>query len=120
MALNKVTGRVRIKVSGKLLLSKHGAELDFGGVKRTPIIGSNGIHGYSEETVAPTVTCSVSHRADTSLEELANYVDETLVFETDSGHSYVLAGAFLSESPKLMEREGEVRLAFAGISCDEI
>lgn len=116
----KITGRVTIKVNGKTLLSKRGATLDYGGVKRTPVVGSNQVNGYTEEIMAPMVNCTVSHTADTSLAELANYVDETLNFETDSGRTYVLSQAFLTDPPKLSENEGDVALAFAAVSCDEV
>jgi len=116
---NKITGRVTLKVNGAPLLSKRGATLDYGGVKRTPVIGSNQVNGYSEEIMAPTVHCTVSHNSDTSLEQFSNYVDETLLFETDSGHVYVLSQAFLTEPPKLSENEGDVSLSFAAVTCDE-
>ena len=116
---NKITGRVTLQVNGKNLLSKRGATLDYGGVKRTPIMGSNQVNGYSEEIMAPTVNCTISHTAATSLAELANYVDETLIFQTDVGRVYVLSQAFLTEPPKLAENEGDVSLAFAAVTCDE-
>jgi predicted transcriptional regulator len=113
----QVTGRVFISVNGKRLRSKEGASLNIGGVSREAQVGDDSVHGYSEKLTAPSVDCSTSHTADTSLKELQAITDATLVFETDTGKTYTLSHAWLSGQPELSK--GEVKLKFEAMNCEE-
>ncbi|HXG47686.1 MAG TPA: phage tail tube protein [Methylomirabilota bacterium] len=115
----QITGRVYVKVDGDLLRSKQGAKLMYGGVRREAVIG-NQVDGFTEEAVAPEVECTISHAADTSLAKLAAIKDATLTFETDTGKTFVLRGAFLTDPPELTGGQGEVPLKFSAISCEEV
>lgn len=116
---NQVTGRVTITVDGQRLESREGAVLNTGGVEREPVVGDTGVHGFTEKTVAPTVECSVSHKAGTRLTDLNAINNATLVFATDTGVDFVLRGAWLSK-PADLKSGGEVSLAFSALSCEEL
>lgn len=117
---NQVTGRVFVKVNGKLLRSKEGAKLvGYAGRERTAIVG-NEVHGYAEKVVAPSIECVISDKRDTSLEELAAVSDATVTFETDTGKTYILRNAWVSNAIDLTGGEGEVELVFMGAGCEEV
>ena len=113
----KVTGRVTLQVDGQTLLSKHGATLEYGGVKRTAVVGPGGVIGYTEEMTPPMIHFELAHTADTSLDQIANWTDSTAIFATDSGHSYVIAQAFNMEPPKLAEKEGTITCSISGVNA---
>lgn len=113
---NQVTGRVFITVDGSRLASKEGAKLDLGGVSRTGVAGDSGVHGYTEKTEIPFIECTISHKGDTDLEALAAFNNESVTFQTDTGQTYLLRGAWLAKPPELSK--GEVQLRFEGMSCE--
>lgn len=114
---NQVTGRVFVTVGGRRLTSMEGAKLNMGGVKRDTVLADTGVAGYRESTVAPEVECKMAHYAETNLQEIADTVDETVMFETDTGKVYTISEAWLMEPPTL--EKGEVALKFAGKTCVE-
>jgi hypothetical protein len=114
----KVTGRVFVTVGGKRLASKEGAKLMMGGFEREPVIADTGVIGYSEKIAAPGVECTIAHTADTSLEELRNITNASLSFDTDTGKSFVLSGAWCANALEL--EKGEVKLNFGALECKEV
>lgn len=112
------TGRAFVTVAGKRLASKEGAKLGFGNMERTADMGDAGVLGYKEKPSVPYVECTIAHNADTSLQELADIVDATVSFDTDTKRSYVLRNAW---SAKVLEMDkGEVAVRFEGLSCEEV
>lgn len=116
--MSKVTGRVFVTVAGTRLASKEGAKLIMGGFDREPVIADTGVVGYSEKIVAPGVECTIVHTAETSLEALRNITNASLSFDTDTGKSFVLSGAWCSKAVEL--EKGEVKLSFGALDCKEV
>mgnify|MGYP002622692294 CR=1 FL=1 len=117
----QVTGRAFIKHNGQLFRSQNGAKLMYGNNERTTVIGDNGVHGFTEKPGEPKIECTVSHTAETSLEELAAITDASITFETDTGKVYIVRNAWLANSLELTANEnGELPLEFAGMSCEEV
>ena len=115
----QVTGRAIIRVNGRELRTLDGATLNPGGVTREAMKGGGKVHGYREEDVEPTMSCKVAHTAETSLKELADIVDATVIFETDTGRRFIMREAWTSEPPELDADAGAVSLAMAAIAYDE-
>jgi hypothetical protein len=116
---NMITGRVRIAINGQYQWSKQGAKLTFSDTKRTAQVG-NEVHGYTEETTAPRVEFTISHKANTSLEVYKNHTDVTLSFTCDTGPSYVLNNAWCTGEIELTAGAGEVSLAYEALSVVEV
>jgi len=114
---NQVTGRVFVTVQGERLRSKEGATLKFGGVEREDVLGDGGVLGYSEKTSAPEIDCTLAHNAAFSAKSFQDITDERVIFETDTGKTYVLANAWCKGALELSK--GEVGLRFGGLSCEE-
>lgn len=116
--MGQLTGRAFVVVGGRRLKSKEGAKLGMGNLERTADLGDQGVLGYVEKPSVPYVECTIRHDADTSLTELANLVDVTVSFDTDTGRSFVLRNAW-NAKPIEMDK-GEVALRFEGMSCEEV
>ena len=117
----QITGKVFIKNNGVMLRSQNGAKLKLGNDERTTVKGDNGVHGYTSQTGEPGIECTISHAADVSLEELAAITDASITFETDTGKTYILRGAWLANSLELTANDsGELPLVFGGMSCEEV
>lgn len=114
-------GKAFIKVNGQLLESMPGAKLNVGGFKRTPVIGANGVLGYSEEPVQAQVECEIAVSGQTKIMDIAKFKGETITFECDTGQTFVVKDAFLTEPPELTAGEGgKVPLKFAGQPADPV
>ncbi|RJX32337.1 MAG: phage tail protein [Oxalobacter sp.] len=114
----QVTGRVFITVKGQRLRSKEGAKLrNFGEVERTGVEADTGVAGYKEATRIPEIECTLIHASDTSLSDLLNIKSENISFDTDTGRSYVLRGAWCTGAFELAS--GELNVKFQGMKCEE-
>ncbi len=114
-------GKAFIKVNGGLLESMPGAKLNIGGFKRNPVVGANNVHGYAEEVMPATVECEISVSSLTQLIAIAQFRNETLTFECDTGQTFVISGAFLTEPHEMTAQEGgKVPLKFAGNPADQV
>jgi molybdopterin synthase catalytic subunit len=115
----QVTGIVRVKINGKLHRTKQGAVLNFGGKTRTVQKGHS-VYGFSEEVAESVVTITIAHASDTDIEELKDLVDAVVLFETDTGKTYQVNGAFVSTPPELTGGEGDLTLEITGQPAREL
>jgi len=114
----QVTGRVFITVAGKRLASKEGAKLMYGGVSRETVVADPGVVGFSEKTEAPGVECVIAHTSDVKLADYRAMTAATISFDTDTGASFVLNGAWCGNALEL--EKGEVKLTFGALDCKEV
>jgi len=114
----QLTGRTFVTVKGQRLRSKDGATLkNFGGLSREGVTADTGVAGYTEKTEIPEIECTIAHGADTKLSDFLSITDETISFDTDTGSSYILTGAWCTGALELSK--GEVKLKFQGMDCQE-
>ncbi len=101
---NQVQGKVSISlpITG-LLRSKPGASLDLGGVKRDPVVDDQGVAGYTEQPVSPSIDATFIKKAGVSAATLAAIVQEDISFEGDDGAHYVLRDAWCAEPPSELD-----------------
>ena len=109
----KVTGIVYVKIDGELMRSKEGAKLMMGGYERTPSVG-HGLYGYSEKFVPATIEFTMAHVGGDDLLGLQAKVDSSLLFETDTGDTFVVNNAFATKPLELTGGEGDVAMEYAG------
>lgn len=108
-------GIAKIKVDGDLVESLPGASIDIGGIEREAVLGSFSIHGHTEKIKPAMVECEISVGPDTDLLAIGNWVDVTVLFEADTGQTYVVSNAFNTVTPKATEGEGgKVAIALMG------
>lgn len=116
----QVTGRVFIRVNGKLLRSKDGAKItNIGGFERTAVVGYE-VYGYVEKVVAPSIECTLVDTADLKLKEIHAITNATCNFDTDTGKTYILREAWCESALSLTGGEGEVECKFTGIAVEEM
>jgi hypothetical protein len=120
MAMQKV-GMAYIKVDGQLLESLPGAKLTLGGVKRTTVLGSNRVLGFSEQPAESMVECEIAVGPNTDLIALGESRDVTITFEPDVGRPYVIRNAWCLDPPSLSDSEGgKAPFKFAGPPADQM
>ncbi len=108
-----VTGIIRLKINGTLRRSKADAKLMTGGVNRTPQVGHS-LFGFSEEVQPAEIEATLSHMSDTDLLALNALRDATVEFITDTGVTFLITGATLTEPTTLTGGDGDVDLKMSG------
>lgn len=116
--MGQLTGRVTIRIDGQELKSKDGAKLDIGGVNRETQKGGGRIHGYTEEDMQPAVEFKIAHDKNISLKWLAGLTGATVMFETDTGASFIMRDSYTTEPPSLTGNDVDVKME--GKECDEL
>ncbi|HLS32163.1 MAG TPA: phage tail tube protein [Brevibacterium sp.] len=114
----KVTGRVTVKINGETLRSAPGASIQVGGVTREAVPNDQGTVDYRETTAAAEVSATLVHVAETDLIALRDFVGGTVNYETDTGVTYVIGDAFVTELGELSE--GEVEVTFSGNPAEQV
>lgn len=117
---NTVTGTVVIQADGTSLRTMEGATLGYGGKSREPVYASGQLIGYVEAPVGATVSATLAHTSDSDLALLASGTAVTLIFQCDSGVSYVVRDAFLTEPPELSANGGGVTVNWTGQPAEKV
>jgi hypothetical protein len=89
-------------------------------VERTMIAGQDRVHGYQELPRVPFIEGDVSTTPDISLEDLESQVDVTVVADLANGKRYTLANATCKAGLEANTRDGQMRVKWEGVYCDEI
>lgn len=110
-----------IKTDGAMLNTMPGAKLDIGGKTRTPVIGGNSVLGYSEVIKPSTLECEISLSQGTSLAAIAKITGATVTYEADTGQTYVIRNAFVTETLSVTAGDGgKVAVKFSGDPAEEM
>lgn len=118
--MSKRLGKVFIKLDGELLESMGGATLDLGGVERPAVEGDNDVLGYYEKPKASKCDCKIALGPNTSLGKIKDITDATLTFECDTGQTYIVRNAWVSETLELSSGNGgEVKVVLMGPAAVE-
>lgn len=116
----QITGAATVRVDGEELLTEVGGTFNPGGFEREAQMGARGVQGFKQTPVAPSITVTVRHTEDTDLVRLSNITDGTVLFETDTGQSWLMRRAFVTEPPELNAGEGTFDLNFSGHGVERV
>ncbi|ESQ78514.1 phage tail tube protein [Asticcacaulis sp. YBE204] len=110
-------GRATIKRSGRTLKSKDGATFDKGGWTKTSQTGDQGYYGRSRTFRPSKIECVCAFGPGDSMDDF-DFDDETVIFECDSGQTYVVNNAG-TVGEKQLTSEG-ISITIEGPEAQEI
>ncbi len=118
--MSRIVGRFTLRIDGQAYATKTGATLNLGGVQRN--VEKTGYEvNYSEEPMEATFQGAIQLKAGMSLEPLRNLADAVVQVEADTGQTWVIRGAFLTEPLSFSDGSGsEVALNLAGSPAEEV
>lgn len=124
MALNskslRIAGKVFISVNGVGIPCKQGVEIDFGDEEKEPVIGLDGVHGFSGKATAPGIKFTATNRNDMNVHQLLRQEGATVVAQAEGGKTYTLRDAWQSGRGTLNMDDGELPLQYNGLALEEI
>ena len=115
----QLTSSVVIKIDGKTFRTIKGATFDPGGKKKTSRAGSTRINGFTTEVVPSKLEFEINVGPETSLIDIANIDNATVSIEADTGQSWVINGAWVTDPPVLDESEGKTKITLEGQPAEE-
>lgn len=117
----KIFGKAQVTYDGNQLRIDKGASLDLGGTQRNEVVGVE-VEGYAEEAKPAMVECEAFVDANFDLDAVAAADDVTVLFTMDTGQRYVLAHAWLQNTPKASaaSQGGKVPLTFVAAKSEKL
>jgi hypothetical protein len=89
-------------------------------VERTMLAGQDGVHGYQELPRVPYIEGDFSTLPGFSLETLLTQTDSTVIAQCANQYEYVLHNAVVKGGFEANTRDGQVRVRWEGVNCEEI
>jgi|SRR5882724_2610007 len=115
-----IAGTAFIKVDGNQYPLKGNLTVSASPIERAGIPGQDYVHGFSELPRVPYIEADVSTLPEVLIETLDNTTDATVTAELINGNVYVLRNAWVRGPLDINTRDGQFRIRFEGLSCDEI
>lgn len=84
------------------------------------LAGQDGVHGYQELPRVPFIEGDISAMPGLSLEDLLLQVDVTVVAQLANQMQYSLTGATVKGAFEENTRDGQLRVRWEGLACEEI
>src|SRR5262245_53516709 len=89
-------------------------------VERARLAGQDGVHGFQELPRVPWIEADLSTVPEMSLEALEAETDVTVVAQLANCIQYTLYGATCKAGFEANTRDGQVRVRWEGLACEEI
>lgn len=113
-------GTISLQTNGELQDAKGSFSYNLGAPKRDAIIGSDGVHGYTEKPQVPFIEGAVTDRGSLDLKALVTMKGATITLELANGKVVVLRDAWYADEGTVTTEEGEIPVRFEGKSAEEI
>jgi hypothetical protein len=120
MPQGPIAGTATIKVDGNMYPLKGNLTVSGSPLERTGIAGQDYVHGYQELPRVPYIECDISTLPEVSLETLERITNATIQADLINGRSYVLHQAWCKPPLDINSHDGQFRIRFEGVQCDEL
>ena len=117
---NKVVGQAKITVDGERYPTDGQSTLELGGVTREAVIGDYDASSFKETPAPSKVECSILVKQGRSLASIQAIDNATIVMEVDTGQTYVVRNAYVSEVVSLSTNDGKASVVFMGPPAEEL
>ena len=97
------------------LPTKEGGTVNFGNLKREPVMGDEGVLGHTEEyESAPFIKVTLVDSTALDKEKLQNFVSQNILYSTNNGQQFTLTDAWVGNPLELNVKEGQMDIEFYG------
>lgn len=120
MADKRRAGLIQVKANGEIYDAKGEFTYNLGGVKREPIIGADGVHGYKEVPQVAYIEGEFTDSGDLSLETLINITDATVTINLNNRKTISLSEAWYAADGDVGTDEANIQVRFEAVRGEEI
>ena len=116
----RIAGIAFLTVAGTQLALRGNFTVSPSPVERTMLAGQDGVHGYQELPRVPYIEGDLSTMPGFYLEDLIAEVDVTVVAQLANNMQYTLTGGTCKGGFENNTRDGQVRVRWEGVTCQEV
>ena len=120
MASQRIGGVLAILVDGKQYEARGNFQISGVTVKRTGVAGQDGVHGYIEEPIVPSIKGDWSIGNQLSLVALEAITNATAQVNLANGMSYILVDAWTVSAFVIDAHDVKVMVELEGMSLQEM
>lgn len=113
-------GIIQVATNGVVRDAKGAFDYALGTPKRDTVVGSNGVHGFTETPQVPFIEGAITDSADLDLKALFVLEDATVTLVLANGKTIVLRNAWYAGEGTANTEQGEVAVRFEGLSAEEV
>ena len=115
-----VGGMLYLEVDGRRIDAKGEFTYGLGRPKRTPIIGSDSVHGWSTEVQVPYIEGAVTVTRETDEVAICELESATATLQLQNGKVFVLSQACYAGEGAIKTKESEMGLRLEGLRGEVI
>jgi hypothetical protein len=116
----RVGGTAFLTVDGNQMALRGNFVVSPSPVERTMLAGQDGVHGYQELPIVPHIEGDLTTMPGFFLEDLLRQTNVTVVAQLANKMQYVLTGATCKGNFENQTRDGQVRVRWEGLTCQEM
>jgi hypothetical protein len=120
MASQRIGGVLAIYLDGVQYEARGNFNITGVTVKRTGVAGQDGVHGFIEEPIVPSIKGDWSIGNQLSLVNLEAITDATAQVNLANGMSYILTDAWTVAAFVIDAHDGKVMIELEGMSMQEM
>lgn len=113
-------GLIQVQVNGVIVDAKGEFTYDLGGVKREPIIGADGVHGFMETPKIAFIDGTITDRGDLDAAALFAGKDQTVTLSLSNGKVISMRNSWFAGDGQGSTKESELKVRWEGQSGQEI
>jgi hypothetical protein len=116
----RVGGIISFKTNGVVHLAKGEFTYNIGAPKRSAVVGSDGVHGFTEEPQVPFIEGKITDRPDFDYKAFVMGTGVLATLELANGKTFFLRDAWYAAEGTANTKEGEIDVRYEGMSAEEI
>lgn len=120
MTSRRVGGLIQVSANGVLYDAKGNFSYNLGRPKRTAVVGSTGVHGFSEEAQPAFVEGEITDRSTLDLAALADLEDATITLTLANAKVIVLREAWFAGDGTGNSEQGNIAVRWEAPAGEEI
>ena len=120
MPQGAIAGTAYLKVDSNMYPLKGNLTVSGSPIERAGIAGQDYVHGYQELPRVPYIEGDVSTLPELASQDIEQLFNVTVTAELVNGRTYVLRNAWTKGPLEINTHDGQFRIRFEGVSCDEM
>ena len=120
MPSEHVAGVLSLQLNGKTYRMKGSFTYNSGRPKREAIVGSDGVHGFSEKPQVPFVEGAITDGRSMVLDDLVLFKDGTVTLHMRNGKVFELRDCWHAGEGTVDTEESEIAVRFEGLGGEEV
>ena len=113
-------GLIQVQANGEIFDAKGSWSYNLGRPKREPIIGADGVHGYTEKPQVAYIEGEITDRGSLDLNALVTLTEATVTLQLANGKVVVLRDGWYAGDGKVGAEEANIEVRFEGKGAEEI